>query len=226
MWRNYVTVGIRALAKSRTYAFINILGLAIGMAACLMILLYVRYEVSYDRWIPESERIFQVQSWYKSSETGQEAQLQMTPYASGKSLRDNFPQIEREVYVSNNDPVFYKDGQATSTEDYLWVDSNFLEVVPLPMDAGDPECARWVNTAVLTQSGSRRRSAPTTIIGRTMTLITRGVARDFASPACFATSAATPHFRDLEPHPSISVATMSTSPTSSPAGAARTAGSI
>ena len=51
MWRNYVTVGIRALAKSRTYAFINILGLAIGMAACLMILLYVRYEISYDRWI-------------------------------------------------------------------------------------------------------------------------------------------------------------------------------
>src|SRR5687768_7347004 len=113
MWRNYLTVGIRALAKSRTYAFINILGLAIGMAACLMILLYVRYEISYDRWIPESGRIFQVQSWYKSDETGQEAELQMTPYAAGKSLRDSFPQIEREVYVSNNDPVFYKDGQAS-----------------------------------------------------------------------------------------------------------------
>ena len=66
MWRNYVTVGIRALAKSRTYAFINIFGLAIGMAACLMILLYVRYEFSYDRWIPESESVYQVQSWYKS----------------------------------------------------------------------------------------------------------------------------------------------------------------
>ena len=52
MWRNYLTVGLRALAKNRTYAFINIFGLAIGMAACLMILLFVRYEFSYDSWLP------------------------------------------------------------------------------------------------------------------------------------------------------------------------------
>ena len=48
MWRNYITVGIRSLTKNRAYAAINILGLAIGMAACLMILLFVRYELSYD----------------------------------------------------------------------------------------------------------------------------------------------------------------------------------
>ena len=44
MWRNYMTVGIRALTKNKTYAFINIVGLAIGLAACLMLLVYVRYE--------------------------------------------------------------------------------------------------------------------------------------------------------------------------------------
>ena len=44
MWRNYLTVGIRALAKNRAYAAINIVGLAIGLAACVLILLYVRYE--------------------------------------------------------------------------------------------------------------------------------------------------------------------------------------
>src|SRR5918997_7037694 len=128
MWRNYLIVGIRALAKNKTYAFINILGLAIGMAACLMILLFVRYEMSYDKWIPEADRIYQIQSWYKSSETGQEAQLQMTPYAAGKSIRADFPQIEQEVYVSNNNPVFFRNGEATSTEDYLWVDNDFLAV--------------------------------------------------------------------------------------------------
>ncbi|MDP8914491.1 MAG: ABC transporter permease, partial [Pseudomonadota bacterium] len=69
MWKNYVTVGVRALAKNKTYAFINIFGLAIGMAACLMILLFVRYEMSYDKWIPERERIYQFQSWYKSNDT-------------------------------------------------------------------------------------------------------------------------------------------------------------
>jgi putative ABC transport system permease protein len=62
MWRNYLTVGLRALAKNKTYAFINIFGLAIGMAACLLILLFVRYEMSYDSWLPEcADRAYQFQ---------------------------------------------------------------------------------------------------------------------------------------------------------------------
>ncbi|WP_114954047.1 ABC transporter permease [Sphingosinicella terrae] len=195
MWRNYVTVGIRALAKSRTYAFINIFGLAMGMTACLMILLYVRYELSYDRWIPGSDRIHQVQSWYKSQETGQEAQLQMTPYISGKSIRDSFPQIESEVYVSNNNPVFSRDGQATSTEDYLWVDGNFLDVVPLPMVRGDASALGQVNSAVLTQSEARRRFGTDDVIGQTMTLITRGVARDFRITGILQDLPRNSHFR-------------------------------
>src|SRR3546814_19294715 len=112
MWRNYLTVGIRALAKNKTYAFINIFGLAIGMAACLMILLYVRYEMSYDKWIPDSERVYQIQSWYKSSETGEEAQLQLTPYASGAALAKDFPQVESHVYLFNTKPYFLKHGEA------------------------------------------------------------------------------------------------------------------
>ena len=54
MWRNYWTVAIRSLAKSRTYSIINIAGLAIGMAACILILLYIRYEQSYDAGCPTS----------------------------------------------------------------------------------------------------------------------------------------------------------------------------
>src|SRR3546814_7787872 len=109
------------------------------MAACLMILLYVRYEMSYDKWIPDSERVYQIQSWYKSSETGEEAQLQMTPYASGAALAKDFPQVESQVYLFNNNPVFLKDGEATSSEDFLFTDGNFLATVPLPLVRGDAE---------------------------------------------------------------------------------------
>ena len=195
MWRNYATVGVRALAKSKTYAFINIFGLAVGMAACLLLLIYVRYEFSYDRWIPQSDRIFQIQSWYKSSETGQEAQLQMTPYRAGKSIRDDFPQVEREVYVTNNDPVFFRNGEATSTEDYLWVDGDFLAVVPLPLVRGDAGALRQVNSAVLTQSEARRRFGTDDVVGQTMTLITRGVARDFRITGILRDLPLNSHFR-------------------------------
>jgi putative ABC transport system permease protein len=179
MWKNYLTVGIRALAKNRTYAFINIFGLAIGMAACLMILLFVRYEMSYDKWLPDGERVYQIQSWYKSSETGQEAQLQMTPYLAGKRIAKDFPQVEKEVYVSDNNPVFSKDGQATSTEDYLWVDNNFLEVLPLPMAHGNVGALSQPNTVVMTRSEAIKRYGTDNVVGRTMTLITRGKSRDF-----------------------------------------------
>ena len=64
MWRNYWTVAVRALAKSKTYSIINIAGLAIGMAACIMILLYIRYEQSYDKWLPDVENTYQLQAWY------------------------------------------------------------------------------------------------------------------------------------------------------------------
>ena len=195
MWRNYMTVGVRALVKNKTYAFINILGLAIGMAACLMILLYVRYEMSYDRWLPDAERIYQFQSRYKARDTGQEAQLQMTPYRAGKSIRDDFPQVEREVYVTTNDPVFFRNGEATSTEDYYWVDGNFLEVVPLPMARGDASALAQINSAVITQSEARRRFGTDDVVGQTMTLITRGVSRDFRITGVLRDLPRNSHFR-------------------------------
>ena len=72
MWRNYVTVGLRALAKNKVYAFINIFGLSLGIAACLLILTFVRYEFSYDSWMPGAENAYQLQDFYKPTERGGE----------------------------------------------------------------------------------------------------------------------------------------------------------
>src|SRR5512139_1786577 len=116
MWRNYWTVAVRALAKSKTYSIINIAGLAIGMAACIMILLYIRYEQSYDKWIPDHENTYQFQAWYPNPQSGGEpAFLQMAAYVTKDLVKKDFPQVTDAVYVQDNGPVFLKDGQATST---------------------------------------------------------------------------------------------------------------
>ena len=122
MWRNYMTVGVRALVKNRTYAFINIFGLAIGLAACLMLLLYVRYERSYDEWLPGSESIYQVQSHFRDPQTGEEGDLQMSPFVAGTALRKDFPQIEASVYALSTTPVVMRDGHALPTENAILVD--------------------------------------------------------------------------------------------------------
>ena len=106
MWRNYLTVGIRSLAKSRTYAIINIAGLAIGMAACLMILLFVRYEHSYDKWLPDVENTYQLQAWYAHPKDGDPFNLQMTAYVTKERMKKDFPQVQHAVYVQDNEPGF------------------------------------------------------------------------------------------------------------------------
>jgi putative ABC transport system permease protein len=185
MWRNYLTVGLRSLMKNRTYAFINILGLAIGMAACLMILLFVRYEFSYDKWLPDNENIYQVQTWFKNPDTGELSYGQMSTYTSQAALRKDFPQIVSSVYVLSSEPVFYKDGQATSTENYRYVDGDLLDTIPLPLVAGNKDALRQVGNAILSESEAVKRFGTTNVVGRTFTVISKGKQRDFRVTGVF-----------------------------------------
>ncbi|HEY8433330.1 MAG TPA: ABC transporter permease [Sphingomicrobium sp.] len=177
MWRNYWTVAVRALAKNRTYSIINILGLAIGMAACIMILLYIHYEQSYDDWIPDVRNTYQLQAWYPHPQDGEPDFLQMTSYVTKGAVLKDFPQVERGVYALSSSPVFTKDGQASPTENYLIADDDFLKVVNLPLVAGTT--LPQAQTAVITQTEARNRFGTDQVVGRTMSLISKGVTRDY-----------------------------------------------
>ena len=177
MWRNYWTVAVRALAKSKTYSIINIAGLAIGMAACILILLYIRYEKSYDKWLPDVENTYQLQAWYPHPKDGDPLYLQMSAYVSGKRAQKDFPQITNTVYVGDNEPVLIKDGQAYSTKKWLFADDDFLKVVNLPLIEGTTLNAP--GTAVITQEEAIKRFGTDRVVGKTFTIITRGERKDF-----------------------------------------------
>ena len=186
MWRNYLTVGIRSLVKSRTYSIINIAGLAIGMAACLMILLFIRYEQSYDKWLPDVDNTYQLQAWYAHPEEGDPAYLQMSAYVSKERIKKDFAQVQHAVYVQDNEPVFLKDGQATATKNWLFADDDFLKSVSLPLAAGTTLTAP--QTAVITQEEAIKRYGTDQVVGRTLTVIS-GVSSAISElPACSRTS--------------------------------------
>ena len=156
MWRNYLTVGLRSLLKNKTYAFINIFGLAIGMAACMMILLYVRYETSYDAWLPESDRVYQVQAtWH---EVGQPVSAsQSSPLPVRDNLAGGFPQIEAVTIAAPSRPAVLRDGQPIYVE-ALRVDPAFFDIFQLPFLRGSPERALPnVTSVVLTQTEAVRQ---------------------------------------------------------------------
>ena len=177
MWRNYWTVAVRALAKSKTYSVINIAGLAIGMAACIMILLYIRYEQSYDAWLPDAENTYQFQTFGKNPDTGEPFAFQMASFVTQSRVRKDFPQVQESGYILGTAPVFVKDGQASPTEEYKYTDNDFLKTVNLPLLAGTTLTAP--QTAVLTQEEAIKRYGTDQVIGRTLTVISKGVKRDF-----------------------------------------------
>jgi len=172
MIRNYLTVGLRALAKNKTYAFINIVGLALGLAAAVMILLYVRYETSYDAALPGADRAFQFQSYYKADKKGTEAMpMQMTEFVAGRALAKDFPQIEKIVYVRSEQPVILQDGVAKQTDDVRIVDSNIFDILQFPFVRGNPaHVLDDANSLVISEKEAIRRFGTINVVGKSLTL--------------------------------------------------------
>ena len=174
MWRNYLLVGFRALVRHKTYAFINILGLALGLAACLMLLIYVRYETGYDRWLPDSDRVYQVQAVSTSDDLGDPAAQQASHGIITESLAHDFPQIEEIARLEGNTPVFLRDGVPVFV-DVFYSDDNLFRILRLPFLRGNPATAlRGTDSLVLSRTQAMNLFGSIDVIDRTVTSILRG----------------------------------------------------
>jgi putative ABC transport system permease protein len=132
MFKNYLTAAFRNLTRNKTYSFLNILGLAIGIAAFLMISLYVLFELSYDRYHENADRIFKVIA-------GDEG---CTPAPLAPALMQEFPEVETATRLVR--PVQYliqyKD-KAFFGDRWVWTDEHILDVFTFPLISGDKQTA-------------------------------------------------------------------------------------
>ncbi|UAK24695.1 ABC transporter permease [Sphingomonas nostoxanthinifaciens] len=174
MLRNYLVTGFRALTKNRAYAAINIVGLAIGMAACLMILLYVRYETSFDSFIPGVEHAYQFQDKAVEVQGDLANDSQNSPYAAMPALRKDFPEIDKLAYMTIGRPVILKDGQPVF--DLMAAASpQFFEIFRLPFIHGDPKTAlRDPGSIAMSQTAARKYFGTDDAVGRTLQIIEQG----------------------------------------------------
>ena len=179
MLHNYLITGLRSLQRNRVFAAINILGLAIGMAACIMLLLFVRYEASYDRWLPGHRNAYQVQTTFNGHNNGRAKSSQMSAYVVGRSLAKDFPQIDKVAYAASGQPVIIQDGVA-STGLVTMADPAILEILQLPLVRGDARTAlRGANSLLLTETEARRRYPNRDAIGKTLSIISAGQTIDY-----------------------------------------------
>jgi putative ABC transport system permease protein len=171
MWRNYLTVGVRALRRDPLFTGINLFGLAVGVAGCLLIILFIRYELSFDDWLPGAERIYQVQR-IETSGTNSGQRYAQSAFVAAAAMPPQFPEIEAATGMVNVTGVFRKAGQPFQIDDVYATDPNFLNVLRLPMVAGDPRTALAdIGNLVLTESAARRLFGRTEVVGRTVVRI-------------------------------------------------------
>ena len=181
MWRHYLRAGWASLARSKAYSLINLIGLSLGLAASLIILLHVRYELSYDSWLPEADRAFVLQQWVTGSDDPNviPGTQPMTSYVSGERLRQ-FPQLDRVVYVGNGQPIILQNGEATTSEDFVYVNGPLFDILQVEFLRGDRASALSApGRLVLTRSEALRRFGTIDVVGRTLTLVSAGVATDY-----------------------------------------------
>ncbi|MGD9328903.1 MAG: ABC transporter permease, partial [Cyclobacteriaceae bacterium] len=159
---SFIKIGIRNLIKNKVYSFINILGLAVGLAGCILIGLFVEDEISYDKFHENSENIYRLalERIYPSHST----YYAITPHSFGDVLGDELPEIEQVVRLFNFvNPVVIRyendHGEELAMEEkyVMLADSNFFKVFTIPLLKGDRETVmRGANKLVMTESAAKR----------------------------------------------------------------------
>ena len=140
MYSNYFIIALRQLRKKRLYTGLNIAGLSLGVAACLLITLYVMHECSYDRWNPNADRI--VRAAADINFAGNHFELATVGSFMVPDAAKELPEIQSWCRIRSYGSYLVKrEGlvqQNIREEDILHVDSTFFEVFPLQILAGDP----------------------------------------------------------------------------------------
>src|SRR5882724_6591539 len=118
MIRNYLKIAFRNLWRHRVFSFINIMGLAVGMSACFLIFLYVRFELSYDAFHSKADRIYRVVCDIKTpTET---LHFSVPSWAMPKNIKTDFPEVEGLARVSGDNVLVRKGNIKFQEENSLW----------------------------------------------------------------------------------------------------------
>ncbi len=168
MGRNYLKIALRTLRRQKGYAAINVGGLAVGIACCVLLLLYVRDEVAHDRFHENADRIVRINRIV--GEQGAEKRSAGTPVKLAPALKEAFPEVEHAVRLSAADVSVEREADAVGLE-ALFADPAFFDVFSFPLLAGDPSRAlAEPNGLVLSASTARRLFPGENSVGQALTL--------------------------------------------------------
>ncbi|HEX9006196.1 MAG TPA: ABC transporter permease, partial [Bacteroidota bacterium] len=144
MLRLYFLTSLRRFSRQRAYTLINVLGLTLGIASCLLIFLYVAYELGFDRFLAHADRIVRIET----------AGWATTPMAVGPFLQETRPEVERSArFLRVNRALVGSDQQMFSEKRFFFADSTVFALFSVPFLEGEPSSALTTpNALVLTRT--------------------------------------------------------------------------
>ncbi|MCB0259901.1 MAG: ABC transporter permease, partial [Calditrichaeota bacterium] len=141
MLSSYIKIALRNLKKYKGYSLINIAGLGIGMACCILILLYVQHELSYDRFHEKGERIYRAsREWFNANG---ETSLHLGHVAPpiGPLLAADFPEIEEVTRLLGFSALVSQGERFYQEDNIFFAEANLFKVFTFPFLQGNPESA-------------------------------------------------------------------------------------
>ena len=169
MIRNYIKTAFRNLLKNKGFTAINVLGLALGLATCLLIVFYVYDELSYDKYDLNASRIYRINNEIKFG--GNESASADAPAPTAAALKADFPEIEQVARFRTRGGNQVKKGTQNIQENLMvFADPNIFDVFTLPMISGDPKTAlKEPRTVVVTEKIAHKYFNTSNAVGKVLT---------------------------------------------------------
>jgi len=164
MIKNYLKISFRHLLRHKEYAVINVFGLAVGITCCILIMLFVRSELSYDAFHTKADRLYRV--WQREKYDGKTNDNVVTPLPLSDAIKSSFPEAEAATRVISISPIV-KVGQSSFTDDIDMVDPSFFNMFDFKViegPANDPLGSG--NSVLLTPSSAKKYFGSENAIGK------------------------------------------------------------
>ena len=166
MFKNYFKTAWRSLLRNKGYSLLNIMGLAIGMASTILIVLWLSNEVSMDRFYSHIDRLYVMNN--RDNFSGQLQVWRTTPKILGPTIRQDYPEVEEMSRYGDNNFLFTI-GEKKITESGGYVDSSFFKLFDFPVVYGNvADALSGLNKVVLTESFARRLFGNENPVGKTV----------------------------------------------------------
>lgn len=174
MLKNYLKIAFRNLWKHKVFSLINIMGLTVGMSACLLISMYVNFELTYDAFHSKADRIYRLVTDVKTpSET---INAGITSWAFGPTIKQDFPEVEAYTRLNGGSFLVRKGNIKFQEEATVFADSSLFRVFDFKLIQGDPKTAlKEPLSLVFTEKAARKYFGDADPLGQTLLLSGEGL---------------------------------------------------